>query len=192
MPNEHASSDRMRDLILAAKAYEIARSTELDPVLVWSVVMQESSGHPWAYRYEPRWRWFTDIDGKALHVTRGEAKAILSPTEFHAQSASWGPMQVMGSVAREIGYHDQPLSKLIFQPNTALYLGCKKLSSLWKKFAGSEDDAISAYNDGDDYTGHDNYEYVDGVKSHRAAILRDRELLHVLRTGETPPASCIV
>jgi len=191
MSIDHAASDRLRDLILASKAREMALSTELDPVLVWAIVMQESAGQPWAYRYEPHWRWFTDVEGNALHVSRGEARALLTPTEFHAQSASWGLMQVMGSVAREIGYHDQPLSKLLFQPNTAMYLGCKKLSSLWKKFAGSEDDAISAYNDGDGFMDRDNYEYVDGVRAHRAAIMRDRELLGVLK-GDPPPAACQV
>jgi len=166
-------------LALAGIVGEAARVHRIDPLLAWAIVMQESRGKVSAYRYEPGWRYFTDTHGAALRTTRELAARLLSPTEFHTQSASWGPMQVMGSVARELGYRGM-IPDLLVSPAVALDLGCRKLAALIAKYDGSLEDAISAYNDGDDYTDLDNEAYVVGVMGYKRGAAEDAEMLEAL------------
>ena len=69
----------------------------------------------------------------------------MSPTERQDQMTSWGLMQVMGAVARELG-HTGPLSDLL-DPPTGLFYGCLHL----RRFRAKYDiwpDVIAAYNAG--------------------------------------------
>jgi len=80
--------------------------------LVLAQIWQESSGNRYAYRFEPGYSYFYDFKAKrALHANwkseeanREFALQELGATEFHAQSASWGLLQIMGAVAREYGF----------------------------------------------------------------------------------------
>lgn len=101
----------MNDLQQLAVA--AAKTHGLDSNLVCAVVEQESSWEPWSIRFEPRF--------KARYVD----PLNLSDTEATARSFSWGLMQLMGEVARELGYRDH-LAKLC-DPATGLEWGCQLL-----------------------------------------------------------------
>lgn len=111
----------------------------VNPLLIEAVIMIESSGMKWASRYEPNWRWF-------LNPVK-YAKILISTqkTERIHQATSWGLMQVMGTVARELGFKGH-LPKLC-DPHTGIYYGTKKLSILLKKH-GPAPRALAAYNAG--------------------------------------------
>ena len=101
--------------------------------LVYSICQVESSLNPSAIRHEPRYRWLVGDN------------ETMSPTERQDQMTSWGLMQVMGAVARELG-HTGPLSDLL-DPPTGLFYGCLHL----RRFRAKYDiwpDVIAAYNAG--------------------------------------------
>jgi len=101
--------------------------------LVYAICQVESSLNPTATRYEPHFRWLV-----------GDNDAM-SPKERHDQMTSWGLMQVMGAVARELG-HIGPLDDLLHPP-TGLFYGCLHL----RRFRAKYDlwpDVIAAYNAG--------------------------------------------
>ena len=64
--------------------------------LVYAICQVESSLNPSAIRHEPRYRWLVGDN------------ETMSPTERQDQMTSWGLMQVIGAVARELG-HRPPL-----------------------------------------------------------------------------------
>jgi len=80
---------------LITLASKIATSMSLDPVLVCSVVEQESGWNPWAIRYEPAFM--------QKYVAPLYTNNKIGATEAFARSFSWGLMQTMGQVAREAG-----------------------------------------------------------------------------------------
>lgn len=122
------------DLIQAA-----AKEFRLDPRLVGAIVMTESGGKHQVTRYEPGWKYF---HGPRIHA---ENLGITEQTESIHQATSYGAMQVMGAVARELGFVGH-LPTLI-DPKLGLYYGCRKLRDLWVKYP-EEEDAIAAYNAG--------------------------------------------
>jgi hypothetical protein len=77
--------------------------------LVLAIIAQESGGDRWAYRFESEYQYFYDYKrrlplfnkAKGMEDNRRFALSVLGATEFHAQSASYGLMQIMGAVARE-------------------------------------------------------------------------------------------
>ena len=83
-------------------------------------------------------------------------------TELIAQKTSWGLMQVMGTVARELG-HRGWLSELC-EPERGIYYGCLHLKKLMDRH-GNLSDTVAAYNAGSprrDVNGkYVNQEYVD-------------------------------
>lgn len=135
----------------------------LEKSLIAAICMQESSFETWRCRYEPNWQYFTF----ALHYA--QLLGISFDTELQFQKTSWGLMQVMGGVARELGYDDY-INKLV-NPDFGLKYGCKKLASLKKKYE-ELNDAISSYNQGipsKDSTGrYHNQTYVDSVLVYKA------------------------
>ena len=101
--------------------------------LVYAICQVESSLNPTAIRHEPRYRWLVGDN------------ETMSPAERQDQMTSWGLMQVMGAVARELG-HTGPLSDLL-DPPTGLFYGCLHL----RRFRAKYDiwpDVIAAYNAG--------------------------------------------
>lgn len=112
----------------------------IDPTLVASVIMVESSGRPAAIRFEKNFRW-------TLHIHHfADMNNITHDTELMLQKSSFGLMQVMGAVARELGYQKN-LSKLI-EPKMGIEYGCKKLRQLFDKHGSKLDDVIASYNAG--------------------------------------------
>lgn len=99
-------------------AIELAAAAHaLDPDLVEAVVVQESSGRWYAYRYEPAF-WTRYLVGKAAWNDR-------DPREV---SASYGLMQLMFTTAIENGFAGDPWD--LFRPEVNLALGCKYLARL--------------------------------------------------------------
>lgn len=107
----------------------------LDPNLVEAVVLTESSGNTRAYRYEPDF-WRRYMASKAEWQGRDPERV----------SASYGLMQIMFPVAKELGYTGEPEALMV--PSTGLEYGCLKLRKL---LAWSQNDvrtALAAYNGG--------------------------------------------
>lgn len=84
--------------------------TELILAMIWQET--DPIGDRYSYRYEPGYKYFFHFKSKrSLYAkwkneadNRDFALKELGPTEFHAQSASWGLLQIMGAVAREYGF----------------------------------------------------------------------------------------
>jgi len=98
-------------------ALRIAAEQQLPPALVLAVVEVESGGDVCAWRAEPAYRYLWDVvHGRPFRrVTASESASETPPwdfytrvgsrtTEWWGQQASWGPMQIMGAVAREYGF----------------------------------------------------------------------------------------
>lgn len=130
----------------------IAKGWGLKPSLVRAIVQVESSGNPKAIRYEPAF-YERYVKGKGYQAT-----------EAHLLSSSWGLLQVVGLVARELGYEEH-LSFLLL-PELGLFWGCRKLAELATKYP-DEQETIAAYNAGSPRRLKDgtfvNQEYVDKV-----------------------------
>lgn len=127
------------DKRLQESARDAAIRHGLDPNWVMAVIQTESAGNPLAVRFEPNWRWLHNV---AAHAKRLK---VTEETERSLQSFSWGPMQVMGSVAREWGYPDHLFT--LCDPIRGLEYGCKHLAAMRKRFPTGRD-WIAAYNGG--------------------------------------------
>lgn len=138
-----------------------ALNPEVDAVdadLVLATICTESGGASWKTRYEPGWTY--------LYFDREHAErlGITAATETVMQKMSWGLMQIMGSVARELGFNGDLPS--LCEVDTNLAHGCRKLKQLMQRYA-EETDWISAYNAGSprktDGQMYVNQRYVDRV-----------------------------
>jgi hypothetical protein len=128
--------------------------------LVLAICEQESAFDPWAWNPEPKYRYLWDIIlAKPFRkLTPEEGASEIPPTDFTAhrgvpadaewwgQQASWGLMQVMGSVARERGFQGRFLSELC-DPLVGLKYGCLHLAGYLKRFKDPYP-ALEAFNGG--------------------------------------------
>lgn len=121
---------------------KMAEKFGLDPDLISAICFVESSFIPTATRYEKDWRYFYEVNFFA------EKLGILVGVEKTNQATSWGLMQVMGSVARELGF----LEKLegLKTPELGIFFGCTKLKSLFRRKICDNDEVkvIASYNAG--------------------------------------------
>jgi hypothetical protein len=144
--------------------YHSAEKHDLNTELVAAIIMTESSGKPKAFRYEHHYKWLYKVSENAKRLQ------ISVDVEEYYQKCSWGPMQVMGAVAREFGFVGG-LQDLLDSPLGIEY-GCRKLAWCLDKYNGDWNDAAAAYNagsvrrvkipDSDSYE-YKNQEYVDRV-----------------------------
>lgn len=144
------------DQILAA-----SKTHNLDPRLVAAIIQKESAGDTWAIRYEPGWRY--DFNSGLM----AQLQRTTQVTQLQLQKFSYGLMQVMGTVAYELGLRESPI-KLCAYPTLGVHFGCMKLKDISKKYT-SESDTISAYNAGSvvldkDGVRRNQKSYVDGVE----------------------------
>lgn len=126
-------------MTLTAYRREIEKAAEahhLDADLVEAVVLVESSGKTYAYRYEPAFF--------ARYLAYDEDYAGKNPERV---SASYGLMQVMFPVAVEVGYAFEDPEHL-FVPSIGLAIGCEKLAQLLAWAKGDQTRALAAYNGG--------------------------------------------
>lgn len=121
---------------------QTAAQFSIDPILVMALIWQESAGETWAYRYEKSF-----YDRQMFHNPAffAEKLNISQETEKISQCISWGLLQIMGVVAREVGY-DGKLAKLCV-PERGLFWSCKKLKSLLEKYSDIQD-VIASWNAG--------------------------------------------
>lgn len=125
---------------LVELAKQTAQKYRLDPVLVCAVCEQESGWDTFSMRFEPRFL--------ARYVV---PLALTNPTEEHARSISWGLMQLMGQVARELKWPGRYLSTLC-EPQIGLELGCQHLANKFKQSGGDVNKALLLWNGGGDPT----------------------------------------
>ena len=133
----------------------------VDIFLVASIIQVESAGNECATRFEPKYNYIYKAK------TYAEMNRITVMTEIGQQKTSWGLMQIMGGVSRELAY-EGPLVKLC-DPETNLKYGIMKLRKFMEKYSETED-AIASYNAGSPIKGTDgkyrNQDYVDKVLLH--------------------------
>ncbi len=123
--------------------------------IICGIISQESGWRTDATRYEPAFQR-KYIDTKYQNFREKWRRDM---------ATSWGLMQVMGIVAREMGFRGEVSDLLV--PNCGIFWGCKKLASLVLRYPSSFKDAISAYNAGsamrDKNGNYRNQSYVDRV-----------------------------
>jgi len=121
----------------------IATEEGVDPKLVSAFIQIESSGNAYAWRTESAYRYLWDVKNNRpfRKLTPTELNNEVAPGDFYApvgsrntewigQQASWGPMQVMGAVAREFGY-TRHFPELCGEDG--IRIGCKLLRKLVDK-----------------------------------------------------------
>jgi len=128
-----------------------ARAFDLPVRRVAAIVQVESAGNRWAFRYEPSFEAWLRARIRKLWRTLGNDPYRDHPsdpevTELVARAISWGPMQVLGQVAREEGFTGPYLTALCGEEGVRI--GCKRLARLRDRYLGDIDRATEAYNAG--------------------------------------------
>jgi soluble lytic murein transglycosylase-like protein len=117
---------------------QYAVAYELPSDIIFGIVMTESSGNQYAMRYEKNYKWLMDPKKYKPH-------GCTEDTERTLQKFSFGLMQTMGAVFRELGFTDL-LSKIIVNPDLQLDYGCRFLKKKIDKYG--LDEGILSYNSG--------------------------------------------
>lgn len=126
-----------RELIVQAIDF-YANSHELDASVVYGICMQESLLNPLAARHEKFYNW-------VINPECFRPKYCSLETEIFLQKTSWGLMQMMGAVFRELGYTDW-LTRVITDYRLQLEYGCRYLGQKMEKYGMVG--GIVAYNSG--------------------------------------------
>lgn len=133
--------------------------------IICGIVEKESSFNPYSARYEPHYRWLF----RPERFYGSYSSSI--KTEIVFQKTSWGLMQVMGAVARELGY-ERPLPLLLSDIDAQLQIGVEYFKTLLDRY-GDLTDAIAAYNAGTPAKREGKYvnqSYVDDVLFHASSF----------------------
>lgn len=140
---------------LKAMIKSISESVKIDSNLCSAIAGHETNYDSSKTRFEPRWSYYN------TPYYYSNKLGITVETEKVLQAISWGPMQIMGSVCRELGYLDQ--LTLLVRPELSILYSCRKLRSLSAMYS-NEKDVIAAYNAGkpvkDAYGNYQNNGYV--------------------------------
>lgn len=112
---------------------------------VLAVIQVESGGDTFAWNPEPHYRYLYNVRRKAPFraLTAAEKFSEQPPADFPSlagdrdaewwgQQASWGLMQVMGAVARELGMRGHIPS--LCDPQIGIRYGCMHLANLVRRF----------------------------------------------------------
>lgn len=112
-----------------------------------SIAIQESGEDPRAFRYEPGFFARYVAPGRSEEDLGGVwPKEVSNVTERMARATSWGLLQVMGQVARELGFA-APYLTLLSDPAIGIDYGARHFTKKLKKY-GTVALAVSAYNAG--------------------------------------------
>lgn len=133
---------------LASIIIEAAKVTGISPQLLCAVIHQESSGNPYAVRYEPAFlkRY---LEKKTRKTIGGYVPTRCSwETEVQMRSTSFGLMQCMGQLLRERGFKAEFLTEAL-DPATNLKWGSEFLQTLLHKHDTTEK-ALLRWNGGGD------------------------------------------
>lgn len=143
-------------------ARTIAQLYGLPLEIVLGIIAVESGGNPWAVRFEPA---FLTRYVPAKVKTFGASLE----TERIARATSYGCMQIMGQVARELKF-EMPFLSQLCDPYDGINYGCKHLVNLRDRYLEKcgWDGVIAAYNAGSPRMNADgtyvNQSYVEKVK----------------------------
>jgi len=143
--------------VVVALITDIAVSKALDVNLCLAIAYVETGLDPTKVRFEPNWEYLVNP------ARYSQVLGITVETEMQLQRFSYGPLQIMGSNARVLGYNGM-LTLLSQSPLGAMY-GVKFIQTLKKKFT-DEKDVISSYNQGQPTKingSYKNQNYVDKV-----------------------------
>ncbi|MFP5223119.1 MAG: transglycosylase SLT domain-containing protein [Acidobacteriota bacterium] len=123
-----------------------AKAHGLPAGIVAAIVQVESSANTFAARYEPDYPYLWNVStGKAYRVRPAERSLDRAPADFSAprgvsvhtewisQQTSYGLMQVMGAVARELGFAWPFLTQLC-DPSVGMEFGCRLLAKLKRTY----------------------------------------------------------
>lgn len=145
---------------IRAAIEDVSAKHGLEANLIEAIVLTESGGITWATKPEPYYPYLWNVKtGRPFGpLTRTQAGSKVAPSDFPClaghpdhewwdQQQSWGLMQVMGALARELGFKGHYLSELT-DPMTGLHFGCKQVAALLSWSNGHVDQAIAAYNTG--------------------------------------------
>ena len=152
--------------------------------LIAALMQVECGGDVFASRFEPHYQYLWDVVSdkpkRCTGVCRpndffGISGVTSMHTEFNQQRTSWGPLQVMGAVAREYGYKG-PFAALCGE--LGIKYGVWHLIALKRRLLAKgfedDDDLIAAYNAGwarrDDSGRYLNQGYVDKVNAALLAV----------------------
>lgn len=160
VPPEQKLKQRISDAI-----YVYSAKYDLDPVLVASVVWQESRGNPWAQRFEKKF-YLEKILPRSREELAGWVPAVNElptlDTERVARAHSWGLMQVLLETARVVGY-SEPYATELCVVETNIDVGCCYLRVCFERAArehsrgeirfgwGIREQALFRYNGGEGY-----------------------------------------
>jgi soluble lytic murein transglycosylase-like protein len=111
----------------------------IDPILVKAIIRQESNWNQYSLRYEAGWKYLLKPEGYAKLL------GITEETEIQSQKMSWGLGQVMGSVARELGFKMEMGN--LFEPVHNVEYICLLIKSLEHK-AKTIPEILACYNSG--------------------------------------------
>ncbi len=139
-----------------------AAAVDLPEQLLRALVLVESAGNVYAWRVEPAYRYLWDVRyGRPFRpITPRERADEYAPVDFHCyrhssldtewwgQQASWGPLQVMGAVARERGF-EAPFPALC-SADEGMRVGALVLEHFRARFRHSHgwEGVVAAYNAG--------------------------------------------
>jgi hypothetical protein len=136
-------SAKSRESISRDDLISLARSTAaahgLFAHVVCGQIERESSWQPWTIRYEDS--FFARYIQPML-----ASGALCDATEARARAFSWGLGQVMGELARELGYRGHLAA--LCDPATGIEWQCRALSEKLRLQGGNLPDALQAYNGG--------------------------------------------
>lgn len=139
------------------KITSISKHFDIDRILLGSIILTESFGEDSITRYEQHYKYLYDPKSFAKRLRTTET------TEIIHQRTSWGLCQIMGALARELGF-DRHLPNLI-DPEINLLYACRHLKNLFVNYKDQKK-VISAYNAGSPIVSNgvfQNQKYVDKV-----------------------------
>lgn len=108
-------------------------------LVVSAIIQIESSGGLYTLRHEPTYKWLYKVDEMAAELQ------IFPEAERAQQRFSYGPMQIMGATARELGFRGKDLKEL--EGILGLEYGIKYLLRLKRRFP-KYPDYVAAFNAG--------------------------------------------
>lgn len=125
---------------LLKKINQLSREFSFDEDFLTAIVLVESNGDINAMRYEPGYPYlYNSYTSSPLRFGGTQPPAnfrgpgyISKETELIGQRTSWGPMQVMGAVAREYGF--KKFFPELCSIGLGMDIGCKHLYNLRNRF----------------------------------------------------------
>lgn len=176
---------------------EASKKWNIPEDLLCAIIYQESRFDENASRYE------------SLFYKKYVQKQNCTQEEKTWRATSWSLMQTMGQVLRETGFRGP--TEVALDPVINVYYGCKFFTKLLKRYKGNLEDAIAAYNQGnnrfkdldkdgikDSNEFYYNQHYVDGIKKWREDFKKiidspdsepekkeeTKEMVHIVKSGD--------